>query len=169
MAGLDRAWALLAYEGPGRRLVGGLKYANRRGALGVLGPAMAGLVDESVDVVTWIPATPARRRRRGYDQAELLARRSARALAVPCRGLLTRPADRPQTGRDRSERLAGPRLSPRRRCPPRALLVDDVVTTGGSLRAGAAALRAAGAERVLGLALAATPPVVLAPAAGRRG
>jgi len=153
--GLDATWALLAYEGPGRQLVQALKYRNRRAPLAVLGRAMAGQVDERPEVVTWVPATPAHRRERGYDQAELLARRIGRDLAAPTRRLLRRGADRPQTGRTRAERLSGPTLCARRRAGGTVLVVDDVVTTGASLRAAAEVLRAAGAERVLGLALAA--------------
>jgi len=153
--GLDGAWALLAYEGPGRDLVQALKFRNRRSAVGVLAAAMAGQVTERPGVVTWLPATPAHRRERGFDQAELLARRVGRTLGVPARRLLVRRPDRPQTGLPRAERLRGPALRPRRGVGGTVLVVDDVVTTGASLRAAAGALREAGADRILGLTLAA--------------
>ncbi len=153
--GLDGAWALVAYDGPGRDLVRALKYRNRRAAVGLLASAMARLVTEPPACVTWLPATPAHRRERGYDQAELLARRIGRDLAVPARRRLVRQSDRPQTGLDRAERLRGPDLRARRPATGTVLVVDDVVTTGASLRAAAAVLRDAGAERALGLALAA--------------
>ena len=67
--GSTAACSLFVYEGVARRLVAGLKFANRRGALGVLGAALAaGAAPElvaSAGVVTWPPASTARRRRRG--------------------------------------------------------------------------------------------------------
>src|SRR3712207_7831548 len=54
-------------------LVARLKYRNARASLAWLARAMAALVDRrGTDVVTWVPTTPARRRQRGFDQAELL-------------------------------------------------------------------------------------------------
>src|SRR4051812_15183015 len=67
--GVDRCWALLAYEGAGRELIARLKYRNQRACLPGLAAAAALLVDEPVDLVTWAPTTAARRRRRGFDQA----------------------------------------------------------------------------------------------------
>lgn len=156
--GMDAAWALMRYEGAARELVRGLKYTNRRAALGLLAVAASRLVDEPVDTVTWVPAAPAHRRERGYDQAELLARRVGATLGCPPRRLLARARDRPQTGLDRVDRLAGPALRPVRRTSGAVLVVDDVVTTGGSLGAAARSLRSIGAARAFGLVLAATPP-----------
>ena len=156
--------AVFAYEGVGRQLLVALKYRNGRSALPWLGRALAALVHpDRFDVVTWAPTHAARRRQRGYDQAELLARAAAAALGAPCRNLLRR-TDRagPQTGRARAERLVAPAFvtvpayaaaAGRRR----VLVVDDVVTTGATLRAAVAALQAAGTVHVEAVAAAATP------------
>jgi predicted amidophosphoribosyltransferase len=154
--------ALLAYEGAGRELLARLKHRNQRGALGGLGRAAAALVAAPPDVVTWAPTSARRRRERGFDQAELLARVVGRALGRPARRLLVRAPGEAQTGRSRAERWTGPSFRPAgpgRRPALRGravLVVDDVVTTGATLAAAAAALRPSGAV-VHGLAIARTP------------
>jgi len=159
---VDRCLALLAFEGPGADLVAGLKYRNERAPLAGLGQALAvraAAVGGGVaTAVTWIPTTPAHRRDRGFDHAQLLARQVARALRLPLRRLLVRDAGPPQTGRRRAERLAGPRMRPARRASGLVLAVDDVVTTGATASAAAAALRLAGAGEVWVLAAARRPP-----------
>ena len=159
-SGLDRCAAVLAYEGTGRELVARLKYRNARAAVGPLASAMAALLDRrDVDVVTWAPTTGARRGRRGFDQAELLARAVARRLHRPCRRLLVRAAGPAQTGRRAAVRRSGLRFLLRRDARgARVVLVDDVVTTGATMRAAAFALREGGAVAVIGLAAARTPP-----------
>lgn len=150
----------MAYVGVGREIVARLKYRNARSALDWLAEGMAGLVDPaSVDVVTWAPTTPSRRRQRGFDQGRLLATAVGRRLHVPCRGLLRRRHGPPQTGRSRAERLVGPVLAPRpwTPAPRRVLVVDDVVTTGATLVAAARALRAAGALEVHAVVAAQRP------------
>lgn len=156
--GVDDCRALLAYEGVGREVVAGLKYRNQRAALPGLAAAAASLVlPGEVDVVTWAPTTPLRRRARGFDQSELLARLVAERLRRPVRRLLVRPAGAPQTGRPAVERWRGPNFTVRGRCDGRLLLVDDVVTTGATVSAAARALRLGGAPSVLVLTLARTP------------
>ncbi len=152
--GLAALWSLVDYDDAGRSLVTSLKYDGRRDAVRVLGAALADLPDRGVDVVTWAPTSPSRRRARGFDQARLLAVATARATRTPHRRLLVRPEGPSQTGHDRADRLQGPAFDPRGRVPPRVLVVDDVVTTGATLSAAASALRRAGAAEVLGLTLA---------------
>ena len=161
---LDRLAVVFAYEGAGRRLITRLKYGNARSSLAWLARALAevagsGSGQERPDVVTWVPTSPDRRRSRGFDQAELLARRLAKRLHVPARPLLVHNAGAPQTGRSAVERRLGPPLALRRRArvPPRVLVVDDVVTTGATLSAAARALRRAGATQVSAVAAARTP------------
>lgn len=158
---VDACIALVAYEDGGRELLARLKYRNARDALrwlaGGMAAAVAGSASPPADVVTWAPTTAARRRARGFDQAELLARAVARTLGLPCRRLLHRRPGAPQTGRDLHGRRAGPEFTARRRAPPRVLLVDDVVTSGATVTAAARALRAAGAVQVVAVAGARTP------------
>jgi predicted amidophosphoribosyltransferase len=160
VAGLDACRALLAYEGPARQVVTGLKYRNDRAALAWLATGMAGLLAPPPGaVVTWAPTSARRRRQRGFDQAQLLAAAVARRWGLPCRALLTRPGRGPaQTGAGAAERRRGPVFAAR---PGAAagpvVLVDDVVTTGATLAAGARALRGAGAPWVAGVVAARTP------------
>ena len=153
-------FALLAYEGAGRELIARLKYRNGRAVVPWLASAMAALLVGarlSVDVVTWAPTTVARRRRRGFDQAELLARGVAASIGVRAAPLLARAHGPPQTGRSAAERRVGPRFSATSPCGGRVVVVDDLLTTGSTLTAAARALRAAGAVEVHGLVAGTTP------------
>jgi predicted amidophosphoribosyltransferase len=157
--GVDACRALLAYEGPAREVVAQLKYRNARVSARWLAEGMAGLVEPGeVAIVSWAPTTAQRRRARGFDQAELLARMVARRLGLPCRSLLARAPGPPQTGRTLLERRRGPVFGPRARADGvDVLLVDDVVTTGATVAAAARALRTAGAGSIVVVA-AAHPP-----------
>lgn len=154
----------MAFSGRARQVVLGLKYRNRR----QVGRHLAGLVvnaivadgtHRSLDLVTWAPTSSARRRQRGFDQGELIARHVARQLGVPCRRVLERTGpSTTQTGRTRVERLHGPSFTARPGLEGRQVIViDDVVTTGATLRAAANALRQAGAAEVMMYAVASTP------------
>lgn len=163
----DGVRCAVAFVGRARDVVLGLKYRNRR----QVARHLAGLVVNAVvadfegdhgrrlDLVTWAPTSPARRRSRGFDQGELVARYVARQLRVPARRLLERSGDQPsQTGRSRRERLAGVSFRARPGLDgARVLVVDDVVTTGATLRSARSALTSAGASTVWLYAVAATP------------
>ena len=80
LPGLASCRSAFVYDEVARRLLLALKYRNRRDALAFLAAEVAALVDADTDaeVVTWVPTTEARRRARGFDQAELLARAVSR-------------------------------------------------------------------------------------------
>jgi predicted amidophosphoribosyltransferase len=158
--------AALSFEGAARRAILSLKYRNKRPVARHLATLMVrrlhlgGYDRRPFDVVTWAPTSSAHLRSRGFDQAELLAREVARQLGVPCRRLLYRSHGSPQTGRSRVERLAadGPAFRARFARPDvRVLVVDDVFTTGSTLRAAGRALGDAGVRHVRLVAAAATP------------
>ena len=158
----DAAVVAVAYEGIARRLILNLKYHNRRQIVSVLVELLAQRIMQRApniaticDVVTWAPTSTARVRRRGLDQAELLARRLARVLDVPCRRLLIKTSTNVQTGASREERLRGSVFSARKLgVNSHVIVVDDVVTTGTTLRCAADALHKAGARQVTCVAVA---------------
>ena len=156
---LSGLWAAFVYTGAGRELLARLKYRNQRSCVGWVASAMAGVLPLglSAAVLTWAPTSPQRRRSRGFDQAELLARALGREAALPVVSLLKRIDTAGQTGRSRSQRSRAPEFSPRRPSPASVLLVDDVVTTGATLQAAARSLIGAGAERVDAVVAGATP------------
>jgi predicted amidophosphoribosyltransferase len=160
--GVDAWCAPFAYEGAGRELVARVKYRNVRAVVPWLATAMTETVIAAGPAcgaaVTWAPTTPARRRERGFDPAELLARAVGRRLGARCVGLLVRLPGPPQTGLAAAARRRGPIFITRVTPPARVLVVDDIATTGATLTAAAIALRGAGAEQVFAVTAARTPP-----------
>jgi ComF family protein len=115
----------------------------------------------AVDVVVPVPLDKARRRQRGFNQAELIARPLAKRLGLPVRSyLLVRRRPRPDklklTRRERWTTVRGAyALNEAARIDKlRVLLVDDVFTTGATLDACSRVLRSAGAASVVGLTVA---------------
>jgi predicted amidophosphoribosyltransferase len=161
--GVGRLPGAFAYAGVGAEVVQALKFRDGRRLVGAVADLMAGPAADEVDrrgatALTWLPTTAARRRDRGFDQAELLARALGRRLDLPVRPYLRRRPGRGQTGRTRAERDANVRFAARRGLPPSGvvLAVDDVCTTGATARAGVAELARSGV--VAGVVVAARTP-----------
>ena len=146
-----------------RQMILSLKYRNMRSSVTVLGAALAeriiqetAISNQKVDFISWAPTTARRKLERGHDHAEILARFVAKELHVLCRGVLRRETDQPQTGRTRQQRLIGPRFVSRPINNQCVVVIDDVVTTGTTLRRASQALYKGGAELVICAAVAST-------------
>jgi ComF family protein len=158
--------APFAFCGSVRALILAAKYQQRPSGLTFLAGQMGAACSQAgvrADLVTWVPAAPARRARRGYDQSQLLAEHLAAVLGLPVERLLLRRADRiAQTGlsaHDRERHAQANLYRPSSgyvRSLRSVLLVDDVVTTGATLRAASAALHELGARDVHAAVAAAT-------------
>ena len=115
--------------------------------------------DVDFDAVVPVPMSRAKLRRRGYNQAELLARSLARRLRLRCDpALLTKRLERDTqstlTKAARAANVHGAFAASARNDAKSILIVDDVCTTGETLRACAAALLDAGAARVCAVVVA---------------
>jgi predicted amidophosphoribosyltransferase len=156
-AGIELAVAASRFEGVARELALGLKFGRRLTLARVAAEAILRACpgEELRGAVVPVPPAPWRWRWRGFDPAEEIALAIAALGRLPYAACLRRPHGPRQVGRERRARLADPpRVRAAAPVPPRALLVDDVHTTGATMAACASALRAAGCERVVALTLA---------------
>jgi ComF family protein len=154
------------FDGHIRHAIHALKYRRVAALAEPLGDALARFwlaAPAPISAIVPVPLHPARQRERGYNQAELLARRVSRATGAPLRanGLRRTRATAVQMTLHAAERKAN--VADAFAAEPAVvrgadvLLVDDVCTTGATLDACAVVLKAAGAGAVFGLALARTP------------
>ena len=133
-----------------------VKFGGARSVVDAFVPGMADALATSArlgstTVLTWVPLGSGRRRVRGFDQAETLARGLGRTSGLPVRPLLKRTRETaPQARRGGSERRAALHGAFRSRgdVPATVVLVDDVLTSGATASECARVLRAAGAREV---------------------
>ena len=160
---MDRVIAPYRMEGAARDMVHRLKYDNLRAAAPDMARLMAACLAShpmDADVVVPVALHPRRERMRGYNQSELLARELSKQKALSlATDVLHRIRDTaPQVEvKDREQRrqnIEGAFACSADLAGRRVLLIDDVVTTGGTVSACATALKQAGAQSVSVLVLA---------------
>jgi ComF family protein len=153
------------FSGPVRDALHAFKYRGERRLGRVLGHAMAQRwqrAGRGGDVLVPVPVHPSRRRERGFDQAEDLARAVAAELGLPWSASLerrSRTVAQHSLGRtERAANLGGAfGVPPDKRDAVRGrwvVLIDDITTTGATLAECASALRAASARGVSALTVA---------------
>ena len=112
---------------------------------------------DSFDILSWIPVSASRKRKRGYDQSQLLAEALGQELGCEAVAVLKKYRNNPpqSTLTLQAERRANVLGAYRLRCPEtavagkRVLVADDILTTGSTLSECARMLKTAGASRVL--------------------
>jgi ComF family protein len=162
LRGFDAAYSFGFYDGVLRQLIHLYKYRKVRTLDGPLGDLLLRALprDEAFDCVTPVPLHWRQRWQRGFNQADLLARRIALHTGIPRTSLLRRlrstasQASLSNTGRRRNVAAAFACHRPDRAVGRKILLIDDVMTTGSTAAACALALKRAGAARVALLTLA---------------
>lgn len=160
----DALRAAFIYDGLARELVQALKYRGMTALAGRMGELLASAARQQgveAELIVPVPLSGLRKRTRGYNQAEALARALAGHLGLPvatraiARRRHTPPQARSADSEARRANVAGAfSARPQGVAGRRVLLVDDVATTGATLSACAEALKAAGAVSVWALTFA---------------
>jgi ComF family protein len=158
----DAAYTFGAYDGALRRLIHLLKFDGVQSLAGPLARRLAEALprQEEFDRIVPVPLHWSRRFSRGFNQAELLASELSERTGIPVAFALRRrrrtDSQSRLTASQRRRNMAGSiRLRRLRNVAGlRILLVDDVLTTGATMNACAAALKRAGAARVTVLTVA---------------
>ncbi|MCA9329830.1 ComF family protein [Candidatus Saccharibacteria bacterium] len=115
------------------------KFGRVKAGANAIAKAMNAVLPGDYKTVTYVPTTSKRRRQRGYDQAELIAKAIARQRGWKVVSLLRRANDSRQLGASRYQRQKQARASfevkrlQNETIEP-ILLIDDVITTGSSVR-----------------------------------
>ena len=155
----DRGAALWLHKDPVNASIYRFKYHNQRFYAGFYAAEIVKnyrtlLRRWAPDVIVPVPLHSRRRRKRGYNQAELLAQELGRLLGIPVsHKMLRRVRDtEPQKVLDNRKRqknlekaFAAARLHTKPRC---VLVVDDIYTTGNTIDAAAKVLKEAGVQKV---------------------
>ncbi|PCM45164.1 phosphoribosyl transferase [Marinobacter sp. ANT_B65] len=157
------------YQYPVDSMISRYKYQGQRkfarpliaGFVDYIEPALAAYGVEKPDILIPSPMHPSRRRKRGFNQARDIAESIGTMINVPVDINIVRRAHKVQTqrGLNRESRLANLRgvFKVCSTVPERVAMVDDVVTTGATMRVLASVLREAGAQEIQVWALARTP------------
>lgn len=156
---LERALGIYPFQGSLRAAIHAFKYQNAHPLAQILAPLLFDFCAWNDVVLMPVPLHGVRKRERGYNQAELLARHLAKAWQLPLSTDLQRVrATEHQVGQQaqaRASNVAGAfEWRGQQPAPSHVLLIDDVLTTGSTFEACARALIAAGSTAVEGLALA---------------
>lgn len=147
-------WVALPYQEIAKDLIYALKFNRQREVHKTIAEEIASCVPDipKDTLVVHIPTATQRRRQRGYDQAELIAKAFAKKRGLRHVRLLRRRGQSRQVGSDKAARKNQLRGAFSAKPAPNGsqpiLLVDDLITTGATLEAATLALKEAGYKNI---------------------
>ncbi|MBS5824999.1 MAG: ComF family protein [Clostridium argentinense] len=136
-----KCYIVSKYDDVVKKLVLSLKYSNNYLAAELLGNYIGDLVEKEklkVDIITFVPISKKVRKKRGYNQAKLLAEAVSSKINKPCLDLLEKFKEtKDQIGLDKEERwsnVCNCFKFNEKLCieGKNILLIDDVITTGAT-------------------------------------
>lgn len=149
------------YEGKWRELLHDFKYHSQQHLAQSIGRMLGELLvtaggKPEFDMVTPVPLHPVREKERGYNQSSLLARRVGKELDIPFKNVISRNrntlSQTTLSGQDRKVNMSGAFSYTGKTCVKgkKILIIDDIVTTGSTLKEAGRILAEAGAREVCG-------------------
>lgn len=167
LVALDLCRSVFSYQEPISTLIKRLKYGNKRYLADYFSEELSKLYLKSyfnADYIVYVPMTDKAKRKRGFNQSELLARNLSEKVNVPILDCLKKTTETKRqatlTATERRKNLENAfRVTDKKVVKGKTLLiVDDVTTTGSTAEVIAERLKKAGANQVYLLTVASTPP-----------
>lgn len=168
LVSIDKCRSAFNYAPPISTLIKRMKYDNCKYIAQILSEYLAPLYFKhyfNADILTYIPMTDKARKKRGYNQGQLLAQATSQRVGVPVVECLikVKNTDR-QAKLNRAERLKNLsgafKVRDKKEIKDKTvLIIDDVTTTGATAQAAAEKLKKAGAKMVYLLSVASVPPI----------
>jgi len=161
----SRTVAVFGYRFPLDRLIRAMKYEEQLALSQIFSEKLLQRIDQKMlpDYVIPMPLHPAKLRRRGFNQALLVAAKLARTLDIPllshaCHRLRDTPSQSSLSWKERGKNVRGAFRCNMDLSGKHIALVDDVLTTGASLNALADAVKKSGASEISAWVVARTLP-----------
>ncbi len=155
-----RIFALYPYVGLGQKIMPAWKNKNMRSFSAVFAPLIADFLHKTPELqgipVIPVPPRAKKMRQKGWDQIADLCNRLSAYPDIPVYPCLKRLGNTPQKQLSKAERLnnvQGKIRVYKKNVPQKAIVLDDVMTTGSTLKACAQALMQCGCKEVYGLCL----------------
>ncbi|MFH1910317.1 MAG: ComF family protein [bacterium] len=154
--------SIFSYQKGAKNLIKSFKYEDITSLKGFFAKRLADIIKNLPDykdyTIVPIPLASSRKRFRGYNQSELLTREASKILKLPfCKALkrveLRQPQALSASKLQRMKNIKGVFISAGQ-SPEKVLLLDDVITTGATMREAAKILKRAGAQEIISCSVA---------------
>lgn len=161
LSGPKNVWAVTEYTDTAKTFIQKYKFERAKQAYKIIANELNKTLPHlgTEMVITHVPTATSRRRQRGYDQSELIAKELAKLRGCTHQTVLFRVGQTRQVGADRSHRKQQMEdaFSATKKAQPKdvkILLIDDLITTGATIVAATKTLKKAGFRHIYAAAFA---------------